>query len=229
MAYLFNFTDDADKTQFFINKILTEQYTNRPEGLAGNDDCGQMSAWYVMSCLGIYNIAPGQQQFQVGLPQFEKAVINLENGKKFTILNAGSSVEKNNIYLQGLSLNKKTYNKIYIDYSDIANGGEFEVYSGRLPNKMFMQDLEKSTSTVTDNLIVPNPIFVQLQTFAPPAAIEIRSNDMEPNTIYYTLDGSTPSTSSTLYSKPIPLLKKLTIKAIAVKNGRSSFVTEGHF
>jgi putative alpha-1,2-mannosidase len=229
MAYLFNFTDDADKTQFFINKILTEQYTNRPEGLAGNDDCGQMSAWYVMTCLGIYNIAPGQQQFQIGLPQFEKAVINLENGKKFTVLNAGSSVERNNIYLQGLSLNKKTYNKIYLDYSDIANGGEFEVYSGRLPNKMFMQDLEKSTSTVTDNLIVPNPTFVQLQTFAPPAAIEIQSNDIEPNTIYYTLDGATPTTSSTLYSKPIPLSKKFTIKAIAVKNGRSSFVTEGHF
>jgi putative alpha-1,2-mannosidase len=101
MAYLFNFTDDAEKTQFFVNRILDEQYTDKPDGLAGNDDCGQMSAWYVMSSLGIYNIAPGQQQFQIGLPQFGKAVINLENGKKFTIINEGTSIARNNIYLAG--------------------------------------------------------------------------------------------------------------------------------
>jgi putative alpha-1,2-mannosidase len=229
MAYLFNFTDDADKTQFFVNQILRDQYTNKPDGLSGNDDCGQMSAWYVMSSLGIYNIAPGQQQFQIGLPQYEKAVINLENSKKFTIMNAGSSVERNNIYLQGLSLNKKVYSKLYIDYSDIADGGDFEVYSGRLPNKLFMQDLEKSTSAITDNLIVPNPTIVLLQTFAPPSLIEIRGNDTEANTFYYTLDGSTPTTSSTLYTKPIPMSGKIIVKAIAVKNGKASLVTEARF
>jgi putative alpha-1,2-mannosidase len=229
MAYLFNFTDAADKTQFFINRILSEQYSNKPDGLAGNDDCGQMSAWYVMSALGIYNIAPGQQQFQIGLPQFDKAVINLENGKKFTVLNSGSSVARNNIYLQGMSLNKKAYNKLYLNYADIANGGEFEVYTGRLANKMFMQDLEKPTSIITDDLIVPNPIITLLKTFAPPTQAAISSNDIEPNTIYYTIDGSTPTTSSTVYSKPIPVSAKIVIKAMAVKNGKSSFVTEAHF
>lgn len=229
MAYLFNFTDDADKTQFFVNKILDEQYTDKPDGLAGNDDCGQMSAWYVMSSLGFYNIAPGQQQFQIGLPQFGKAVINLENGKKFTIINEGTSVTRNNIYLQGMNLNKKSYNKLYLDYDDITNGGEFEVYSGRLPNKMFMQDLEKSKSSITDNLITPNPTIVLLQTFAPPTQAAIKSNDIEPNIIYYTTDGTTPTTSSTLYTKPIPTTSKMIIKAIAVKNGKTSFVTEAKF
>jgi putative alpha-1,2-mannosidase len=229
MAYLFNFTDDADKTQFFINKILSEQYSNKPDGLSGNDDCGQMSAWYVMSSLGIYNIAPGQQQFQIGLPQFEKAVINLENGKKFTILNSGSSIARNNIYLQGMNLDKKAYNKLYINYNDIANGGEFEVYTGRLPNKIFMQDLEKSISAITDNLIVPNPVIVTLKTFAPPALAEIRSNDIEPNTFYYTTDGSAPITSSTLYTKPISASPKITIRAIAVKNGKLSLITTAQF
>jgi hypothetical protein len=188
-----------------------------------------MSAWYVMSSLGIYNIAPGQQQFQIGLPQFEKAVINLENGKKFTILNEGTSVARNNIYLQGMNLNKKSYNKLYLNYDDIANGGDFEVYSGRLPNKMFMQDLEKSTSAIVDNLIIPNPTIVLLKTFAPPAQAEIRSNDIEPNTLYYTLDGSIPTTLSTLYTKPISVTSKMTIKAIAVKNGKASFVTEAKY
>jgi len=225
MAYLFNFTDEADKTQFYINKILNDEYSNKPDGLAGNDDCGQMSAWYVMSSLGFYNIAPGQQQFQVGLPQFEKAVINLENGKKFTILNSGSSVSSNDIYLQGMNLNKRSYNKLYLNYDDITNGGEFEVYTGRLDNKLFMQDLEKPTSAITDNLIVPNPIIERIK----PTQIEIKSNDIEPNTIYYTLDGSAPTISSPVYSKPIPVQANLIVKAIAVKNGKASFVTEVFF
>ncbi|MDB5118462.1 MAG: hypothetical protein JWQ79_3954 [Mucilaginibacter sp.] len=229
MAYLFNFTDEPDKTQFYINRILNEEYSNKPDGLAGNDDCGQMSAWYVMSSLGIYNIAPGQQQFQVGLPQFEKAVINLENGKKFTIINSGSSVSRSNIYLQGMNLNKKSYNKLYLNYDDIANGGEFEVYTGRLDNKLFVQDLEKPQSTITDNLIVPNPVIVLLKTFGPPTQAAIRSNDMEPAIIYYTLDGSAPTTSSKVYSKPIPVSSKTIIKAIAVKNGKSSMITEAIF
>ncbi len=225
MAYLFNFTDEADKTQFYINKILNEEYSSKPDGLAGNDDCGQMSAWYVMSSLGFYNIAPGQQQFQVGLPQFEKAVINLENGKKFTILNSGSSVSSNDIYLQGMNLNKRSYNKLYLNYDDIANGGEFEVYTGRLDNKLFMQDLEKPTSAITDNLIVPNPIIERIKS----TQIEIKSNDTEPNTIYYTLDGSAPTISSPVYSRPIPVRANLIVKAIAVKNGKASFVTEVFF
>jgi putative alpha-1,2-mannosidase len=68
MAYLYNFTDDPTKTQLYLSKIMKEEYNDAPDGLAGNEDCGQMSAWYVMSALGIYNIAPGQQQFQVGIP-----------------------------------------------------------------------------------------------------------------------------------------------------------------
>jgi hypothetical protein len=182
-----------------------------------------------MSALGIYNIAPGQQQFQIGLPQFERAVINLENGKKFTILNPGSSVARNNIYLQGINLNKKPYNKLYLNYDDIANGGDFEVFTGRLANKIFMQDLEKSTSAITDNVIVPNPTITLLQTFAPPTQAEIRSNDTEADVIYYTTDGSTPTQSSAVYSKGIPVTSKMTIKAIAMRNGKSSFVTEAHF
>ena len=229
MAYLFNFTDDPDKTQFFLNRIMDEQYSNKPDGLAGNDDCGQMSAWYVMSALGIYNIAPGQQQFQIGLPQFESAVVHLENGKKFTVLNSGSSVARNNIYLQGINLNKKAYNKLYLNYDDIANGGEFEVFTGRLANQIFMQDLQKPTSSITDDLIVPNPIITLLKTFAPPTQAEIKSNDIEANVIYYTTDGSTPTTSSPVYSRAIPVSSKTTIKAIAVRNGKSSFVTEAHF
>jgi len=229
MAYLYNFTDSPDKTQFYINKILNEEYRDNPDGLSGNEDCGQMSAWYVISSLGIYNIAPGQQQFQVGVPQFDKIVINLENGKKFTILSPGESVSRNDIYLQGMNLNKKTYNKLYLNYDDIINGGEFEVLTGRLPNKLFVQELEKPTSKITDNFIVPNPyILAPSKTFKQPINIEIKDADASVK-IYYTLDGSTPTANSTLYTQPITISTNITVKTIAIKDDKASFVDEGVF
>ena len=229
MAYLYNFTDSPDKTQMWVNRILKDEYSNLPDGLSGNEDCGQMSAWYVMSSLGIYTIAPGQTQYQIGLPQFDKAVINLENGKKFTITNSGSGVSFQNIYLQGMSLNKKAYNKLYLDDKDIAGGGDFEVYTGRLANKLFIQDLEKPISTITDELIVSNPYFLaHSPTFKKPFGLEIRCGDADAK-IYYTLDGSAPNTGSALYDKPITISANTTVKAIAVKNGKTSFMDEGTF
>jgi len=229
MAYLYNFTDSPDKTQFYINKILTEEYDDKPDGLSGNEDCGQMSAWYVISSLGLYNIMPGQQQFQIGTPQFDKAVINLENGKKFTILNSGQSISRSAIYLQGMNLNKEAYNKIYIDYNIINNGGEFEVFTGKLPNKMFVQGLEKPASSITDDLITANPyIIAPAKTFKKQFDIEIKSGDKDA-AIYYTLDGTTPTSGSAIYSSPIAISANTTVKAIAIKNGKSSFVDSASF
>jgi putative alpha-1,2-mannosidase len=229
MAYLYNFTDSPDKTQFYIDRILSEEYSEKPDGLAGNEDCGQMSAWYVMSSLGIYNIAPGQNEFQIGIPQFDKAVIYLENGKKFTITNSGAGISRANTYLQGMSLAKKSYSKLYLNYTDIADGGEFEVFTGKLANKMFTQDLEKPVSKITDNLIVANPyIIAPSKTFKQPFNIQIKSADADAK-IYYTLDGSTPSANAILYSQPVNISANTTVKAIAISNGKSSFVDEANF
>jgi putative alpha-1,2-mannosidase len=229
MAYLYNFTNSPDKTQLYINRILKDEYSNQPDGLSGNEDCGQMSAWYVMSSLGIYTIEPGQTQYQIGLPQFDKAVINLENGKKFTITNSGSGVSFQNIYLQGMLLNKKTYNKLYLNDKDIASGGDLDVYTGRLANKLFMQDLEKPVSKISDDMIISNPYFLATSpTFKKSFDLEIKCGEAGAK-IYYTLDGSTPGMSSTLYDKPITISSNTTVKAIAIKDGRSSFVDEGAF
>jgi putative alpha-1,2-mannosidase len=229
MAYLYNFTDSPDKTQMWINRILKEEYSNQPDGLSGNEDCGQMSAWYVMSSLGIYTIQPGQTEYQIGMPQFEKAVINLENGKKFTITNSGSGVSFDNTYLQGMVLNKRTYNKLYLDDKDIENGGTFDIYTGRLANKLFVQDLEKPVSKIADELIISNPYFLNAPaTFKKPFDLTIKCFDPAAK-IYYTLDGSTPASSSTLYTKPVNISSTATVKAIAIKDGKSSFPDAGTF
>ena len=229
IAYLYNFTGSPDKTQLYINKILSEEYSDQPDGLSGNEDCGQMSAWYVMSSLGIYNIAPGQQQFLIGSPQFDKAVISLENGKKFTILNPGASISRTNNYLEGMNLNGEPYNKLYLNYDDIENGSKFEFFVGQLPNKLFVQDLQKPVSKIADNLIVPNPyILAPSKTFKQPINIEIKCADPLAK-IYYTLDGSEPGVNSTLYTSAITISSNTTVKAIAAENGKTSFVDEGTF
>ena len=229
IAYLYNFTNSPEKTQAYISRILKDEYSNMPDGLSGNEDCGQMSAWYVISSLGLYTIQPGQTQYQIGLPQFDKATIYLENGKKFIIANSGSGVGFQNNYVQGMTLNNNSYNKLYIEDAVIQKGGEWDVFTGRLPNKLFIQDLEKPVSKITDSLIVVNPYFINAApTFKKPFDLEIKSPDKDA-TIYYTLDGSTPSQQSAVYTKPITIAANTTVKAIAVKNGKSSFVNEGSF
>ncbi|MBS1531709.1 MAG: GH92 family glycosyl hydrolase [Bacteroidetes bacterium] len=229
IAYLYNFTNSPEKTQSYINKIMREEYSILPDGLAGNEDCGQMSAWYVMSALGIYTIAPGQTEYQVGFPQFDKAVIYLENGKNFTITNSGSGVGFDNKFIQGMTLNKNPYDKLYIDDKVIQQGGEWDVLTGKLLNKLFIQDLEKSTSAINDSLIVSNPYFLNSSpTFRKPFDLQIKSFNKDAK-IYYTTDGSAPTASSALYTNPITISANATVKAIAIKNGRSSFVNEGSF
>ncbi|MBL4678483.1 MAG: GH92 family glycosyl hydrolase [Mucilaginibacter sp.] len=228
IAYLYNFTNASYKTQYYVNKLLREQYSAQPDGLSGNEDCGQMSAWYVISSLGLYNVMPGQNQFQITLPQFEKITLNLENGKTFTISNPGATVNRNNFYIQGMNLDKKPYAKLYLNYEDLAKGGEFEVFSGTLANKLFMQELEKPTSKITDELIIPNPYITGSKTFKQPIAVEIGCADADAK-IYYTIDGSSPTAQSTPYTKPFPVAETTTVKAIAIKDGNSSFVDEAIF
>ncbi|RYD93027.1 MAG: hypothetical protein EOP54_19860 [Sphingobacteriales bacterium] len=149
LPYLYSFTKSQYKTQLTVNNLL-KRYTTEPTGLISSDNQGQLSAWYVLNSLGIYNVIPGSQQYIIGLPQFDKAVITLSNNKKFTILNSGASITRSNIYIQGLNLDKSGYTKLYLNYADIAKGGEFEVFTGTMPNKLFMQDLEKPTLKVVE-------------------------------------------------------------------------------
>jgi len=126
VAYLYNWTDKPWKTQERIRMILPRMYKPTPDGLGGNDDTGQMSAWYIFSSLGFYPVAPGSDQYSVGSPAVNGGVINLDNGKKFTINVKNQSAK--NVYVQKIVLNGKPLDGLFISHADIMNGGEITYY-----------------------------------------------------------------------------------------------------
>lgn len=133
VAYMYNWAGKPWKTQERINQIMNTKYLNKPDGLCGNDDCGQMSAWYVFSSLGFYPVCPGSGQYVIGTPSINEAVLTLENGKTFTVRTENYSSK--NIYIKSIMLNGKKWNKNYVNHSDIVNGGELIFEMNSRPNK----------------------------------------------------------------------------------------------
>jgi predicted alpha-1,2-mannosidase len=133
IAYLYNWTDQPWKTQAQIRHILNMQYKPTADGLGGNDDCGQMSAWYMFSSLGFYPVAPGSDVYSLGSPLVSNAVINLENGKTFTV-EAIKQSDKN-VYVEKVLLNGKEITDHKIKHSDITNGGKLTFYMSAKPKK----------------------------------------------------------------------------------------------
>lgn len=134
-VYLYAFVGQQWKTAEKVREILSSMYFDSPNGLAGNEDCGQMSSWYIFSALGFYPVNPSNGIYVFGSPLFEKAVILLPKGKDFKILAENNSNE--NIYIQSVELNGKNYPYSYIKHGDIMNGGTLKFIMGNTPNFEF--------------------------------------------------------------------------------------------
>jgi predicted alpha-1,2-mannosidase len=126
VAYLYNWTDQPWKTQERVRMILEKQYKPTPDGLGGNDDCGQMSAWYIFTALGFYPVAPGSTEYSLGSPAVNAATIRLENGKTFTIEAKGQGPK--NVYVKKVTLNGQPINRLYITHEEIMAGGNLVFY-----------------------------------------------------------------------------------------------------
>jgi predicted alpha-1,2-mannosidase len=135
IAYLYAYAGRQWQTARLTRRIMNEFYHDRPDGIIGNEDCGQMSAWYVLSSLGFYPVFTASGQYVLGSPLFDKATINLENGKKFTIEATGNSAD--NIYIQSAELNGKPYDLSYITHDDITRGGTLRLVMGAAPDYDF--------------------------------------------------------------------------------------------
>ena len=129
ILYLYPYVGQPAKTANLVRKVLSELYTGQPEGLSGNEDVGQMSAWYVLSALGFYQVEPAGGKYIFGSPIFNKAVIKVKRGKTFTIIAENNSPA--NKYIQSVTLNGKPYGKFYIDYKDIEAGGTLRFVMGK--------------------------------------------------------------------------------------------------
>jgi putative alpha-1,2-mannosidase len=133
IAYLYNYADELWKTQKLVRRIMDEFYKPTPDGLIGNEDCGQMSAWYILSAMGFYQVNPSVPVYTFGTPLFREAKIHLENGKTFTIKAANVSAE--NIYIKSVKLNGKDYRKSFFTHQDLQNGGTLEFEMSAMPVK----------------------------------------------------------------------------------------------
>lgn len=132
IPYLYTFTGEPWKTQKLVHEIVSHEYQNAPNGLSGNDDAGQMSAWLVFTMMGFYPICPGSPYYVLGSPFFDEINIQLENGKTFKISAEGAS--KGNIYIQSATLNGQPYEKSHIYHATIMAGGELRLIMGQKPN-----------------------------------------------------------------------------------------------
>jgi hypothetical protein len=150
------------KTQELIHKICTEFYKNDPDGLIGNEDCGQMSAWYILSAMGFYPVCPGNGEYVLGTPLFDEVTINLENGKKFVIRKqqTANGKKENNSYVTATKLNGKTSTKSYLLHTDVMKGGVLEFTMDKQPSKTWGTNLtDLPNSKISDNQIIPVPYF----------------------------------------------------------------------
>ncbi|MCX6251001.1 MAG: GH92 family glycosyl hydrolase [Bacteroidetes bacterium] len=218
MAYLYNYAGEPWKTQSLVHQILTTLYHNGKDGLCGNEDCGQMSSWYVLSAMGFYPVTPGSDIYVIGSPLFSKVTIHLENGRSFSI--TAKNISDRNFFLQSATLNGKPYEKSFIHHSDIMNGGELVFSMGDKPNKNWGTGPGNfPESAIEDNLITPIPsIAWGKRTFMDTTVVSF-SSPVEGEKIFYTLDGSQPGINSALYKTPLLLTQTTTIKAFSQEAG----------
>ncbi|MCT4644060.1 MAG: glycoside hydrolase family 92 protein, partial [Carboxylicivirga sp.] len=218
MAYLYNYAGKPWKTQEIVRHITNDLYADTPAGICGNEDCGQMSAWYVLSAMGFYSVCPGGDYYEIGSPIFDKVTLNLNNGEQF-VITAKNSEEK---YVQSLKLNGKRYNKPMLYHADIIDGGQLTFDMGDVPNTTVLTDYPEERQVVGTASMpyLSNPSNFFLDNYK----VEMNSDDAGAK-IYYTLNGTVPSTSALMYDGPFDINTNTTVKMISVlENGGKSNV-----
>ncbi|HEV8429247.1 MAG TPA: GH92 family glycosyl hydrolase [Pyrinomonadaceae bacterium] len=223
MAYLYNYVGQPWKTQARVRQILDQFYKAEPDGLIGNEDCGQMSAWFVLSAAGFYPVTPGQGIYAIGSPLFPEVRFNLENGKSFVIRARGLSPR--NVYIQSAWLNGRRYNKSYLGHNDLMAGGELVFQLGPQPNQKWgTEPGNEPVSRIVGPEIVPVPVIrAASQTFKNRLELSVVTADGKPASLYYTTSGLPPDANSRKFTAPFFIEANTTVKALAIAaDGRRS-------
>ncbi|WP_452219920.1 GH92 family glycosyl hydrolase [Lacinutrix salivirga] len=223
MAYLYNFVNKPHKTQEKIHQILTQLYTNTPDGISGNEDCGQMSAWYVFSSIGFYPVTPGSNEYIIGTPLFKKATFNLENGKQFTVI--AENLNDKNIYIESAELNGKPLNTSFITHNNIMNGGTLKFNMSATPTDWATKDHQVPSTEIKEHLITPAPFIAKGDVaFKGKTEIVLDNADKEAS-IFYSLNEAEFKS----YIASFEITKPSTLKVYSEKNGIKSATIETKF
>ena len=216
MAYLYNYVGQPWKTQELTRRLLHEMYAPTPEGIIGNEDCGQMSAWYVFSSLGFYPVCPGSNEFALTAPQFPKAVVRLANGRTLTVT---ADNPRRSVYIASVTLDGKPIDRNYITYDELMQGGELHFALRPRPDYERGTDDAAAPHSLTRGEAVSIPYTTQnVSLFTEPIAVALATTTAGAE-IRYTLDGSEPTETSALYAAPVPVDRSLTLKAKGFKPG----------
>jgi len=214
LAYMYNYTNSPWKTQERTHQILNELYLDTPGGICGNEDCGQMSAWYVLSAMGFYSMCPGMDSYTITSPLFDKITLNLPNNKRFVISTRKTAEDAR--YIQSMQLNGTNYTANHLKHADILKGGTIEFkLSNSIKEAMLFErsDQEKISKAVA----IPYVLKAH-RNFNHSTIVDIYS-DTQGAKIYYTLDGSIPGEHSILYVGPFVINQSVMLKAVALKDG----------
>ncbi len=231
MAYLYNYAGKPYKTQKIVRQIMRQLYGDGPDGLCGNEDCGQMSAWFVMSAMGLYPVTPASGIYAIGSPLFEQMTINLHDGLAFTIMGIGNN--EDNIYIQSASLNEELLSRSYLTHDELMQGGEVVFTMGSGPNTSWAaQDGDLPVSEISDHLVTPVPYF-RASSSSFRDTLNISIHHLDPSvTLSYQQD---EPGSAVLYSQPFVIGRPGTFHAVAVdeitgrsKTTRAIFHQIGH-
>lgn len=224
MAYLYNFVNKPHKTQEKIHQILTELYQNAPDGISGNEDCGQMSAWYVFSSLGFYPVTPGSNEYIIGTPLFPKATINLENGNQFTIV--ANDVSDINKYIEYVHLNNEKLERTYLTHNEIMQGGTLEFHMTDNPAVWGSREGQEPITEIKEHVIVAAP-FIAKGDVAFKGQTEVTLDNVDKEvSIHYRLG---EKGDFKIYEKPFRIDKAISLYVYSEKDGQQSATIKTEF
>lgn len=229
VAYLYNYAGKPWKTQARVREIMDKFYKNAPDGLAGNEDCGQMSAWYVLSAMGLYPVNPSDGVFVFGSPIFDEVKMHLENGNTF-IIQANNNSDQN-VFVNGIALNGEQYEKSFINFSDIMKGGMLLFKMTDKPDKAFGESVEnRPQSNINGVQLLTKPIIEGGNRSFKNSRIITITKSADRGEIYYTINGKDPDRTSTKYIKPIEISETSHIKAITIDaDGNRSYISKASY
>lgn len=216
IAYLYDYLGQPWKTQAITRHLLKTMYAPTPEGISGNEDCGQMSAWYVMTALGLYPVCPGSGEYAITTPLFPKATISLPNGKKLTIT---ANNPARNLFIKRLEFNGKEIDSNFITHAMLMEGGELKFELTDKPDKERGTAPSAAPYSMSSDRKVAKP-FVKEDLYLFEGSKQVSMGSPTPEAeVHYTLDGSEPTENSPLYREPVTLSNSCTVRARAFKPG----------